>query len=234
MADTFTKEQVDAAVAKATEGLLTQDKVDTVVKERLAREQAKYADYDSLRQFKTEHEKQLDAVKTKELEDQKKYEELKNGWVKKEEEYKGIIVKKDSELTDMRVGSALMTEVVAQNAYAEETMALIKSQAVFNPADGSIKIKGKDANNVDILDSVQEGVKKFLTGRPHLVKAARPGGGGTGAGAGAGGSGAGAGAEDLNALNAQLQAAMNSGDRKKINEIKTKISAIQGAKNVVL
>lgn len=232
MADTFTKEQLDAAVATATKDALTQDKVDAIVQERLAREKAKYANYDDLVKFKTDHEKQLDAAKTKELEAQKEYEKLKEGWIVKENEYKSVVQKKDSEITDMKIGGSLMTEIVKQNAYAEEAMALIKSQAVFNPQDGSIKIKGKDANGIEVLHSVEEGVKKFLEARPHLVKAIRPGGGGTPPG-GPGG-GAGAGAEDLNALNAQLQAAMIQGDRKNINEIKLKISAIQGAKKVVL
>lgn len=230
--DTFTKEQLDAAVVEATKNALTQDKVDAIVQERLAREKAKYANYDDLVKFKSEHEKQLDAVKTKELEAQKEYEKLKEGWTKKEQDYQGIITKKDSEIIDMKTGNALMTEVVKQNAYAEETLALIKSQAVFNPQDGSVKIKGRDTNGVEVLHSVEEGIKQFLTQRPHLVRAARPGGGGTPPGTPPGGGGAGV--EDLNSLNAELQQAMNQGDRKRINEIKLKMSAIQGAKKVTL
>ena len=227
---TFTQAEVDSLIADKTKDTLTQDKVDAIVQDRLAREKAKFADYDDLRKFKTEHEKQLDTAKTKELEAQKEYEKLKEGWTKKEQEFQGVISKKDSEITDMKVGSSLMTEIVKQNAYAEEVMSLIKSQAVFNPQDGSIRIKSKDANGMEILNSVEEGIKQFLTQRPHLVKATKPGGGGTPSG----GPGGGAGASDLNTLNAELQSAMISGDRKKVDETKLKISALQGAKRVTL
>ena len=83
---------------------------------------------------------------------------------------------------------------------------------------------------MEVLHSVEEGIKQFLTQRPHLVKATKPGGGGTPSG----GPGGGAGASDLNTLNAELQSAMISGDRKKVDETKLKISAIQGAKRVTL
>lgn len=205
------------------EKLLTQAQVDAIVQDRLAREKAKYSNYDDLVKFKTEHEKNLEAATQKELEAKKEYEKLKEGWTKKDQEYAGIITKKDAEITDMKVGSALMSEIVKQNAYAEETMALLKSQAVFDK-ENNIRIKGRDANGLEVMDSVEEGIKKFLTLRPHLVKVAQKAGGGTGAG-GAGGAGAGAGGEDLNTLNAELQQAMNRGDTKKITELRVKIGA---------
>src|SRR3990172_9404145 len=203
---TFTQTEVDALIAEKTRDTLTQDKVDAIVQDRLAREKAKFSDYDDLRK-------------------------LKEGWAKKDQEFQSIISKKDSEITDMKIGSSLMTEIVKQNAYAEESMALIKSQAVFNSQDGSIKIKSRDANGLEVLHSIEEGIKQFLAQRPHLVKAIKPGGGGTSPG---GPGGGGAGASDLNTLNAELQSAMITGDRKKVDEIKLKISAIQGAKRVTL
>jgi len=66
---TFTQTEVDALIAEKTRDTLTQDKVDAIVQDRLAREKAKFSDYDDLRKFKTEHEKQLDAAKTKDRED---------------------------------------------------------------------------------------------------------------------------------------------------------------------
>lgn len=211
------------------EKLLTQAQVDAIVQDRLAREKSKYSDYEDLKKFKSEHERQLDEAKTKELEAQKEYEKLKEGWTKKEQELAGVISKKDSEISDMKIGSALMNEIIKQNAYAEETMALIKSQAVFDK-EGNIRIKGRDANGLEVLDSVEEGLKKFLTQRPHLVKATKPGGGGTPAGTPAGGA---AGAEDLNSLNAEYIQAQQRGDYKKQKELGVKIRALlttQGVK----
>ena len=230
MADekTFTQVQVDEMLKNT----LTQDKVDAIVQDRLAREKAKYSDYEDLRKFKTEHEKELEAATQKELEAKKEYDKLKEGWQKKDQEYLGIISKKDTEITDMKVGNTLMGEIVKQNAYAEETMALIKSQAVFDK-EGNIRIKGRDANGLEVMDSVEEGIKKFLIQRPHLVRVTQKAGGGTGAG-GAGGAGAGAGAEDLNTLNAELLQAQQRGDVKKINELKMKMRAILGAQKAML
>lgn len=201
-----------------------QAKVDAIVQERLARDRAKFADYEDLKKFKTEHEKQLEAATQKELEAKKEYDKLKEGWTKKEQELAGLISQKDLAISDMKIGSALMTEIIRQNAYAEETIALIKSQAVVDK-DGNIRIKGRDANGLEILDSVEEGLKKFLTQRPHLVKVSQKAGGGTGAG-GTGSSGAGAGGEDLNSLNAELMQAQIRGDVKRANELKIKIRAL--------
>ncbi len=231
-AEIAAQEAAAAEEAKGKEKLLTQAQVDAIVQDRLAREKSKYSDYEDLRKFKSEYEKQLDAKTQKELEDRKEYEKAKESWQKKEQEYSGIISKKDSEITDMRVGSALMSEVVKQNAYADETMALLKSQAVFDK-EGNIRIKGRDANGLEVMDSIEEGLKKFLTLRPHLVKVNQKAGGGTGAG-GTGGAGAGAGAQDLDALNTELMQAQQRGDTKKINELKTKVRAILGAQKSMI
>ena len=224
---TFTQEQVDEML----KGTLTQEKVDAVVQERLAREKAKFSDYDDLKKFKSEHEKELEAATQKELEAKKEYEKLKEGWTKKEQEYAGIITKKDAEITDNKISNALMGEIVKQNAYAEESMALIKSQAVFDK-EGNIRIKCRDANGLEVMDSIEEGVKKFLIQRPHLVKVSQKAGGGTGAGGA--GAGAGAGGEDLDSLNTELLQAQQRGDTKKINELKIKVRAILSSQKVML
>ena len=228
MADTT--DVKDVKDTKTDEKLLTQSQVDAIVQDRLAKEKAKYSDYEDLRKFRSEHEKQLEAATQKELEAKKEYEKLKDGWQKKEQEFQGLIVKKDSEITDMRIGSALMSEVVKQNAYAEETMALIKSQAVFDK-EGNIRIKGRDANGLEVMDSVEEGIKKFLTQRPHLVKATKKEGGGTTAATAAGAS---VGGDDLDSLNKDYMDAQNRGDRKKMNELKVKISGVLAAQRTRL
>jgi len=216
---------------KQEEKLLTQAQVDAIVQDRLAREKSKYSDYEDLRKFKTEHEKNLEAATQKELEAKKEYEKLKEGWTKKEQEYAGVITKKEAEITDMRIGSSLMGEIVKQNAYAEETMALIKQQAVFDK-EGNIRIKGRDANGLEVMDSVEEGIKKFLTQRPHLVRATQKAGGGTGAGGAGAGAGAGTGGDDLNTLNEELLQATKVRDYKRVGELRMKISAVLAAKGI--
>ena len=218
------------ATQEPQEKLLTQTQVDAIVQDRLAREKAKFSDYEDLRKFKVEHERELEAATQKELEAKKEYEKLKEGWSKKEQELSGVITKKDSEITDLKVSSALTTEINKQNAYAEETMALIKQQAVFDK-EGNIRIKGRDANGLEVLHSVEEGIKTFLTQRPHLVKATNKSGGGTGAG-NAAAAGAASGGDDLTSLNNQLADAMHARDTKRVGELRTKITAVLASKGI--
>jgi hypothetical protein len=204
---------------KEQEKLLAQSQVDAIVQDRLARERAKFSDYEDLKKFRSEHEKQLEAATQKELEARKEYDKLKEGWTKKEQELYGMVTKKDQEIQDMRVSSALVTEITRQNAYAEETMALLKSQAVFDK-EGNIRVKGRDVNGLEVLHSVEEGVKNFLTQRPHLVKATQRNGGGTPPATNTGGN---SGADDLTSLSTELAQAHARGDHKKAGEIKTKL-----------
>ena len=74
----------------------TQADIDKVVLERLARERNKYQDYEDLKKFKMEHEKNTEEAKQKELEAAKKYEELKKGWLEKENNYKTALGEKDN------------------------------------------------------------------------------------------------------------------------------------------
>jgi YesN/AraC family two-component response regulator len=201
------------------EKTLTQTQVDAIVQERLARERAKFADYEDLRKFRTEHEQKLEQATQKELEAKKEYEKLKEGWTTKEKEYQGVISKKETEITDMRVSGALINEITKQNAYAEETMALLKSQAVFDK-EGNIRVKGRDANGLEVLNSVEEGVKKFLEQRPHLVRVPQRTGAGTAASKTAG---AGVADTDLVTLTQESMQAQQRGDFKKVKEINAKI-----------
>jgi hypothetical protein len=222
-----------AAGDKGQEKLLTQAQVDAIVQDRLARDRAHYADYDDLKKFKAEHEKELEAATQKELEAKKEYDKLKEGWTRKEQELMGLVSKKDAEVSDMKISSALMGEIVKQNAYAEETMALLKQQAVFDK-EGNIRIKGRDANGLEVMHSIEEGLKQFLTSRPHLVKASGKAGGGTGAGGqgNGAGTGAGVGGDNLEAVNAQLSAAQSRGDYKAIKELKIKARALLASSGV--
>lgn len=203
---------------KAEEKLLPQSQVDAIVQDRLARERAKFANYEDLVKFKNEHEKKIEEATQKELEARKEYDQLKTGLLNKEKEYQAVISKKEAEISDMRVSGSLQTEIAKQNAYAEETMALLKSQAVFDK-EGNIRIKGRDANGLEVLHSVEEGVKQFLTLRPHLVKANVRIGGGTPPATSPG--------EVITStdLSNDLLAAHARGDHKAVRELKTKLQA---------
>lgn len=210
--------------------LLTQEQVDHVVQERLARERQKFADYETLKQKNAEYEKLNSEKAQKDLEAGKQYEEAKKGYEGKIKTYEEKLAEKDRTLSDMAIGTALTNAINAQNGYPEEALALLRSSAKI--VEGLVKITMKDANGVDQILPVEEGVKRFLTARPHLVKANARGGSGTGSGTGNGSELGGGKSEDLNSLNAQYNDAMNARDLKKASEIRTKIKTALAGKGV--
>lgn len=205
----------EGAAGGAGEKMVSQTEVDRIVQDRLARDRAKYADYDDLRKKVTEYEKHKENLTQQELEKKQEYQTLKDGWAKKEGEYQSLLNQAKLEVQSERVSNRLNQEVLKKNAYPEAAE-LLKSMTKYNE-DGTITIRGKDANGIDADLSIEKGVEQFLKDRPYLVKGSAKGGGGTG---NTGGAGEGQG--DLN-LSKQLQDAMAVGDRKSINDIKNRI-----------
>lgn len=204
-----------------------QQAVDKIVQDRLARERAKFGDYEDLRKFKTEYEKSQEQKNQEELVRQKKYEEAENGYKTKINEFGQKLSAKDQEIQNLRIEHSLTNEVSKQNGYTEEVIALIKNQAVLD-SNGQVMIKTKDANGLDTQVPVADGIKKFLTDRPHLVRSSHKQGSGTGGGGNGTSTGESTGSgqgDDLNSLNAQLQEAMRGTDLKRISDIKQKIKA---------
>lgn len=228
----FLNNKGEAATENKVEFTAEQQKaLDAVVQERLARERAKYSDYEDLRKFKSEYEKSQEQKNQQELENAKKYEEAKKGYETKINEYGQIVSKKDQEIIDLRKTYELSSEISKHGGFIEESIALLKNNTILD-ANGQVKIKTKDANGMDVELPLTDGIKKFYEQRPHLVKSTFKSGAGTGANDG-GGTGAGAGsgqAEDLNSLNAELVQAMRGTDLKRISDIKTKIKAAMLAK----
>jgi hypothetical protein len=204
----------------------TQDQVDAIIKERLARTKEQYKDYDDLKKFKTEAEQKQNELTQKQLEEQRNYDEAKKGYEKKISDYNELVKQKDQAITSMKISHALAGEVSKQNGYVEESMALLIGSTVIDPNTGEIKIKGKDSNGIDTTLTVEQGVKQFLEARPHLVKVAGRKGGDTNSGTGNTGSGAGKGAQDLSVLNEEYARAQQSGDYKRAGELKKQIRTI--------
>lgn len=200
----------------------TQEQLDNVVKERLAREREKFSDYGDLKKFRDEHQQAADAQVQKQLEEQKEYQRAKDNYEKKIQELSGTVTQKDSHIKDMTISNALVNELIKQGAYVEEAIALLKGNALVTDT-GEIRIKSKDANGVDTQLTIADGVKGFLTSRPHLIKATNRGGGGSDGGAGGAGGGAG-GAPDLMKLNEDYIKARASGDYKRAGELKGEIN----------
>ncbi len=205
--------------------------IDKLIDRRVGEIKSRYSDYDDLRKFKSENDKQQEAKVQRDLEEQKKYDEAKKGYENTINQHKELVGKKDQEIVDLRISHSLLNEISRQNGYPEETLALLKSSAMLDGA-GNVVIKGKDSNGIDTQLSVAEGIKRFLESRPYLVKSTHKAGGGTPPGTPPqGGNGSGAG-EDHNSLNREYMDAISRGDFKRSRELKIKINQILYAKGV--
>ena len=192
--------------------------VDRIVQDRVARERSKYADYDELAKFKREHEVNAEAQKQKELEAQKNYEQAKLGLEKQITDLQGVVKSKDTLIADLNISHSLTAEIMAQGGYVDEALAMLKGNAVVQ--EGNVLIKGKDANGIEVMLPIADGVKQFLTARPYLVKATQKSGP-----SGPGGlpPAPAAGTDTLTDLNEQYQKAIFANDFKKAAEIKQKM-----------
>jgi hypothetical protein len=206
---------------KGGEPKLSQSDVDRIVQERLARERSKFADYEELRKFRDEHAKQADEAQKAELAKQKKYEEAEALYKKQLGEREQLLSAKDQQIQDMQISSTLAQEISKQNGFVEESIALLRQNAVLTK-DGVVVLKVRDANGIEKEVAVEEGLKQFYSARPHLLRAKSTT---SGSGSTASGSNAGAGSDDLGSLNTQLIQAMTRGDRKTAEDIKKKIQA---------
>lgn len=198
-----------------SEKIYSKSDLDRIVQDRLARDRQKYSDYEDLRKQVDEFNKQKDQINQQDLERKQEYDKIKKGWEDKETQYKTQIDQVRSELYGERINNALAGEIMKRNAYGDAVQ-LIKPMAKYND-DGTITIRGKDANGIETDLPVDKGVEQFLKDRPYFVKGSGQGGGGTGSGTGAGHGG-----EEAN-LSKQLQDAMAVGDRQKVNDLKKQI-----------
>jgi hypothetical protein len=181
---------------------------------------SKYADYDELKSKVADFEKHKEELNTKELEAQKNYEKLKEGWQAKEQQYQSQLQEGQNKIKDMQITNALSQEINKQNAYPDAAE-LIKSMISMDE-NGKISVNGK-VNGIDTQLSLGDGVKNFLKDRPYLVRSTGQGGAGTPPIGGTGGTpGVVTGGENLGD---ELQKARASGDLEKVREIKNKIRA---------
>ena len=209
----------------------TQADLDRVVQDRLARERSKYQDYEDLRKFRDQYEQSKSVEQQKQLEEAKKYDEAKANYDRQMKELQGKLSEKDQLIQNKEIDFALTREITQQNGFLEETLAMLKGKAVYK--DGRISVVMPDDNGLDTELSPAEGVKRFLSKRPHLVKANQAAGGGTGDGAGSGSANQGAGAGDtLQSLNIEIAQAMNVGNYKKAEELKVKLRSALKDKGV--
>jgi len=199
----------------------TQADLDRIVQDRIARERSKFQDYDDLKKFRDEHQKEQDKIKQDELIRQKKYEEAEKTYKDQIANFQKLVSEKDARIQDITVSTALTNEIVKQNGMVEESVALLKANVVIT-ADGALRMKSLDSNGLPVEIPLEEGVKKFLSTRPYLVKASSnsSGGGANGSSGSSNGTQTG---EDLNSLNTKYWQALQSGNQKEAAELRKRI-----------
>jgi len=168
------------------ENTLTQDDVNRIVAERVAREKAKFekkysgVDLDLYNQMVEEKE----TARQQEMEKRGEFEKLLK---EQAEKFNGKIQQYETELTSIKVDGALLNEASNQRA--------VNPQQVVSLLKGNIKLN--EAGGVDVVDdngqvryddngnplTVSNLVNSFLTENPHFVSAG-PTGSGTGQGVG--------------------------------------------------
>jgi len=179
-------EQQVATQETVKEQTLTQDDVNRIVAERVARERAKfekkYSNVD-LDHYNNLVEKE-EARKQEELEKRGEYEKLLK---EQAEKFSGKIQQYESELHSIKIDGALLNEASANKAVnPQQVVQLLKGQVKLNEA-GAVDVV--DANGQVRYDEKGEPIKvsslvnEFLTANPHFVQAG-PSGSGTGQGVG--------------------------------------------------
>jgi hypothetical protein len=165
---------------------LSQDDVNRIVAERVAREKAKFekkysnVDLDLYNQLVEEKE----TARQTEMEKRGEFEKLLK---EQAEKFNGKIQQYESELTSIKVDGALLNEASANKAVnPQQVVQLLKGQVRLNEA-GTVDVI--DANGQVKYDDngsplqVKHLVNEFLTANPHFVSAG-PSGSGTGQGIG--------------------------------------------------
>ena len=180
------EKQVAETQESVKENTLTQDDVNRIVAERVAREKAKFekkysgVDLDLYNKMVEEKEQ----ARQTEMEKRGEYEKLMK---EQAEKFNSKINQYETELTSIKVDGALLGEASRQKAVNPQQVAsLLKGQLRLNEAGG---VDVVDQNGQVRYDDngeplkVSKLVNEFLTANPHFVQAG-PSGSGTGQGAG--------------------------------------------------
>lgn len=168
------------------ENLLSQDDVNRIVAERVAREKAKFekkysgVDLDLYNNLVEQEE----ARKTQEMEKRGEYETLLK---EQAEKFNNKINQYQTELHSIKVDGALLNEASSQKAInPQQVVSLLKNQVRLNDAGGVDVVDNNgqvryDDNGSPVTPNTL--IKEFLGANPHFVQAG-PSGSGTGQGVG--------------------------------------------------
>jgi len=180
------EKQVETQEQAKDNNLLSQDDVNRIVAERVAREKAKFekkysnVDLDLYNNLVAEKEQ----ARQKDMEERGQYEKLMQ---EQAEKFTSKINQYQTELQSIKVDGALLNEASSQKAInPQQVVSLLKNQVKLNDAGG---VDVVDSNGQVRYDdngsplSTNALMKEFLNANPHFVTAG-PTGSGTGQGVG--------------------------------------------------
>jgi Spy/CpxP family protein refolding chaperone len=133
----------------------TQEELDRIVKQRLERERARYADYEELKKAKEELKKLQDADLSEQEKLKKKVQELEDAQAEAERQAKTMELEVNEKLVraEVRMAAATMQFVSPDDAYSLADLADVKVEE-----DGSVK-------------GVDKALEKLAKDKPYLLKA---------------------------------------------------------------
>jgi hypothetical protein len=201
-----------------SENKFTQEQLNDIISFEKKKILEKFADYEDLKKKVSDFSKIKEDQELKDLEAKKEYDKLKDNWLKAENQYKSLLSEKDNLIKEYKINRVIEDSVFRQNGYSDAGK-LLREYVVYSDNDSDIKIKYKNKDGVVEEVSVDEGVKRFLSDRPYLVRASSSGNRGSGAFT----PDEKGGANQTSDLASQLYNARRSGDYKKIEEIKNRI-----------
>lgn len=180
------QDEKQAVTQEKADNFLSQDDVNRIVAERVAREKAKFekkysnVDLDLYNQMIEEKEQ----ARHTEMEKRGEYEKLMK---EQAEKFTAKINSYQAELQSIKVDGALLNEASAQKAInPQQVVSLLKNQVRLNDAGGVDVVDSNgqvryDDNGTPLSPNAL--IKEFLNANPHFVTAG-PSGSGTGQGVG--------------------------------------------------
>lgn len=185
--------------------MLTQEEVDRILSERIARERKKYADYEELKAKALEYEKKLEEQRLAELSEKERAEEIAKKYEEERNQYAKQLEELQNAIREEKIRNAFITKAQSAGiAYIDDAYKLADLSKVEVSDDGSI-------NGIDDVVKALVESKPFLVGQQKPKPVGEPSNGGPNSN------------DEVKTLEAQLEEAKKKKDFMKVVELSNKI-----------
>lgn len=140
----------------------TQEEIDKIIAERIARERKKYADYEELKAKAVEYEKKLEEQRLAELSEKERAEEIAKKYEEERNQYAKQVEELQNAIREEKIRNAFITKAQSVGiAYIDDAYKLADFSKVEVGEDGSI-------NGIDDV------VKTLVESKPFLLTQSKP------------------------------------------------------------